>query len=356
MYLSGPFITFTTMNRRNKIFKPGRKNPLQEFLNKFKNSLIKDLKIKIFGLLFAIIMWIYIILGNSYTYTFSVPLNIVNISEEKTLKEPVPERIKAELTGQGSELLFLYLSPISGFRFELDIQAIQFFYTYDLHEYYQLHPEKIIFPRNTNISLNNILAPDSVRIQLDYFTSKKIPVIPNVFIDTEPGYIKSEALKLTPDSVLISGPKYYIDKTQKIYTDSLVTENTNLPVVQDLKLLLPENTTIKCSHKKATVYQKVEQIGEKIVKDIPVKIINTEENITLVPSPDMVSLKVSAALSHLTDLAPGDFEVIFDYKNSWKPGETYYQPKIIKPQQVVDIIEIIPERLDIRVVRERVSK
>ena len=295
-------------------------------------------------------------MGNQYTHEFAVPLNIVNIVDGKTLKEPVPKTIKAELSGKGSELFFLYLSTISGFRFELDLQTIQAYYTYNLHDYYQEHPEKLFFPRNMGIQFNNIISPDSVMVELDFTASKKIPVTPDIFIDTEAGYIKSEKLEVSPDSILVTGPRYYVRRLEEILTDNLYVTNVNLPVEQDLKLQFPKQSTLKFSHKKARVYQKVEQIGEKIIKDIPVNIINTDENLILHPSPEVVSLKVSAALSHLTRLKASDFEIKFDYKKSWQQGETYYRPEIIKPEHVVDIIEVIPERLNIRAVRERASK
>ena len=344
------------MNKRKKTYKSSSKNIFIDILVLIKNSFVRDFKIKLFGLFFAVIVWIYIVMGNQYTYVFSVPFKLVNIVDGKTLKEPIPAKIKAELTGKGSELFFLYLSTISGFRFELDLQNIKSYYTYNLHEYYQTHPEKLFFPRNMSIEFNKIIDPDSIEVELDFYDSRKIPVTPDIFIDTEAGYIKSEELLVSPDSILVTGPRYYVQRINEILTDSLYLENANLPIEQDLRFQFPKHSTLKFSNKKVKIYQKIEQIGEKIIKDIPVKIINADDNLNLLPSPEVVSLKVSAALSHLTKMKPTDFEIKFDYKKSWQQGETYYKPEIIKPEQVLDIIEVIPERLNIRAVRERASK
>ncbi len=321
-----------------------------------RKSFLNDLKVKIFALFFAIIIWIYTVLGNQYTHIFQVPLDIVNIVEGKTLKEPIPDKIEAEFTGKGSELVFLYLSPISGFKFLLDLQNIKYFYNFDLMDYYQRHPENIVLPRNMDITFNKVSHPDSIQVELDYESTRKIPIYPSVNIDTEPGYIKTGDLIIIPDSVFVTGPNFYVKQLSEITTDTLNREDVSLPINIDLKLNLPAQSTLNFSHNKVNIYQRVEQIGEKIIKDIPVQVKNKADNIDIQLAPEVISLKISAALSSLSELQANDFEIFFDYEKSWQAGENYYPPEIIKPAKVVDIIEIIPEHLDVRVRRERVNK
>ncbi len=356
MFLSGPFIIFTTMKSKKKPYKPGKKSNLVDVFYLIRKSLLNDLKIKIFALFFAIIIWIYTILGNQYTHPFQVPLDIINIVEGKTLKEPVPDKITAEFTGKGSELVFLYLAPISGFKFQLDLQNIKYFYDFDLMEYYQRYPENVVLPRNMNITFNKILQPDSIEVELDFESTRKIPIVPLVNIDTESGYIKIGDLVIIPDSLTVTGPNFYVKQLNQIYTDSLNRFEVSLPVNVDLPLNLPKLGTLDFSHNKVNIYQRVEQIGEKIIKDIPVQVKNRADNIDIQLSPEVISVKISAGLSSLSNITADDFEVIFDYKKSWQAGENYYQPEIVKPDAVIDIIEIIPEHLDVRVLRERVSK
>ena len=344
------------MMRRKKTYKSGRKNFIKDIFYFILNSLTKDFKIKLFGFFFAIILWIYTILGNQYTHLFHVPLEIINIMDGKTMKETVPEKIEAEFSGKGSDLVFLYLTTASGFKFKLDLLTIKYFFNFNLMDYYQDYPENIIIPRSLDIVFNKIVTPDSIVIELDNKEVKKIPIEANVFIETRPGYLKTEELKIVPDSILITGPNFYVKQISKVYTDSLIIDDANLSVGTDLKLRISDNPIIKYSRKKVSISQKVEQISEKIIKDIPVRIINKDETVNIQIIPDKISLKVSGGLSHLSKVKSEDFEIYFDYGNSWQAGETYYTPEIIKPKYVVDIIDIIPARLNVRVIRERVSK
>lgn len=356
MFLSSPFIIFTSMSRRKKTYKPGKKNIFLVFFVVLRNSFVKDFKVKLFALFFAIVFWIYTILGNPYTYTFQIPLEIKNVAEGKTLKESVPEKIEVEFTGRGSDLVFLFLSPASGLRLDLDLRTIRYFYNFNLMDYYQKHRENLVYPRNLDIAFNKIVSPDSVVIELDNEDSKTVPIKPMVFIDTEPGYIKSYPLEIQPKEIAITGPQFYLKQIDEVVTDSLVRDNVNLTMDSDLKLVMPENSTVNYAAKKVRIRQVVEQIGEKIIKDIPVQVINDDDAVKIEIIPDKISLKVSGALSHLTRLKEDDFNISFDYKKSWQSGESYYTPTIEKPEQVVDVIDVIPKRLNVRVIRERISK
>ncbi|MCK4824070.1 hypothetical protein KA005_50420, partial [bacterium] len=65
----------------------------------FKNWFMKNTRVKVGILLFVIIIWFFTILGNQYTYTIDTSLDIRNIEEGKTLKEKLPEKIKANFSG-----------------------------------------------------------------------------------------------------------------------------------------------------------------------------------------------------------------------------------------------------------------
>ncbi len=344
------------MKAGKNTYKPGNKRNFFNIVYLLKNSLTKNLKVKIFGLLFAIIVWIYTILGNQYTHIFNVPLEIKNIVDGKTLKEPVPEKLKAEFTGKGSDFVFLYLSTSSSFKFELDLQNINYFYNFNLQDYYRRHPEKVILPRNMNVKFNQVVEPDSVKVELDFVGGKDIPVQPNIKLETEAGYIKSEPMTVNPESVRVMGPNFYVRQMTTIQTDSFHIRKLDRSIEADIPLKIPPKTTLNFSHQKVKISQRVEQIGEKIIKDIPVEIINKPEHKSIELLPETISLKVSAGLSHLTKLTADDFTIRFDYQKEWIAGENYYKPKIIQPAGVVDIIEVIPERLNVRVIRERLSK
>ncbi len=337
-------------SNNNNFFLKLKINP---FFKDLKDWFLTDLKVKIFGLLLSIIIWLYIVLGNVYIHSLDVPLEIINIEAGKTLKEEIPKKVIAEFSGKGSNFIYLFLSSKSSFKFILDLQNIHWFYNFSLRQYFLNNPEKIILPRSSGLKFNKIVWPDSLLIELDKFESIKIPVRTKSNIETASGYVKTSPLIITPDSVVISGASTYVNQYKEIFIENFRSENTNTSVELIARLDLPEHSSLNVNYKKVKVFQRIEEISEKVISDIPVKIINGDKISEIELSPSKISLKVSAGIGVLQQLKPTDFEIFFDYQKSWDPSKTFYEPEIKTPDGVLDVLNVIPTRVNVRVFRER---
>jgi len=331
------------------------KTSLQNFRRTLKNWFGTNIGTKIGVLLIAAIIWVYTILGNNYTYTLEVPLEIINVAPDKTLKEQVPSEIEAEFSGKGVDFLYLFFSPKSVFKFVLDLQNIKWYYSFPLNQYYSNKPEKIVIPRTLNISFVKIVEPESLYVELDRFASQKIPVIPRLELQPAAGYIKIGAPQLRPDSVIISGPRSYVKKYDRIYTQQYTAKRLMKPVELELGLAVPEDANLDVSHSRVGINQEVDQIGEKIFTDIPVQVINKPQRSTVKVSPSTISLNVSAGVSILKTLTIKDFEVYFNFAERWESKQNTYEPEIKLPPGVIEIKGMMPEQIKVRVIRERSS-
>ncbi len=331
------------------------KTTIQNFRRTLKNWFGTNIGTKLGVLLIAAVIWVYTILGNNYTYTLEVPLEIINVAPDKTLKERVPPEIKAEFTGKGIDFLYLFFSPKSVFKFVLDLQNIKWYYSFPLNQYYSNKPEKIVTPRNLSISFIKIVEPESLYVELDRFASIKIPIIPRLDLQPAAGYIKIGPPQLHPDSVIISGPRSYVKKHDKIYTRKYTAKKLKKPVEIELALSIPRDTNLDLSHNTVKIYQEVDQIGEKIFTDIPVQVINVPRGLTVKVSPSSISLNVSAGVSVLKNLTMKDFEVYFNFADNWYSQKLAYKPEIKLPPGVIEVKDMMPEQIKVRVVRERTS-
>ncbi len=158
---------------------------------------------------------------------------------------------------------------------------------------------------------------------------------------------------ITPDSVVISGASTYVNQYKEIFIENFRSENTNTSVELTARLDLPEHSSLNANYKKVKVFQRIEEISEKVISDIPVKIINGDRISEIELSPSKISLKVSAGIGILQQLKPTDFEIFFDYEKSWNPSKTFYEPEIKTPDGVLDVLNVIPTRVNVRVFRER---
>jgi len=320
---------------------------------RFKNWFMKNTRVKVGILLFVIIIWFFTILGNQYTYTIDTSLDIRNIEEGKTLKEKLPDKIKANFSGRGVDLFYLLTTRKSSFKFVLDIETIRWFYDFNLNEYFNENPEKIIIPRNVNVTFNHIVYPESLRVELDRLDILKVPVRHRLDIKTAPGYILVNDPEIVPDSVILSGPRTYMKKYKEIITEEYVGINVISPVELDLGLEIPASDNINISTSKIHIYQAVEQIGEQSIANVPVRIVGVPGRTKVEISPSEITITVSSAVSQLTNIQPEDINVYFDFKKNWKYGENYYVPSVELPAGVISWSNLTPRRIEVRIVRER---
>ena len=308
-------------------------------------------KLAIFG--FTIILWFFIILGNRFTYTFRVPLEVHNIEEGKTLKQRLPSRIEASFSGRGIDLLYLMFSRRASFKLVVDLQNIRWFYNFPLNEYFQRNPEKIITPRVTNVSFSEVVSPDTLFVELDILTTKTVPVVADLQIEMAPGYLQAADLQVLPDSIILSGPRYYVSHYKRVVTEPIRLRNQSSDINREVSLKIAESENIILSHSRVRVIQPVEQIGEKSIPNVPVEIIGAEPGAQIESVPPQVSLRVVAGVSQLKQLQPNDFSVQFDYRQQWRKGQQYYTPVVRLPDYVIRLESMKPKQIEVRVYRER---
>ncbi|MCK4447368.1 MAG: hypothetical protein KAW56_09840 [Candidatus Marinimicrobia bacterium] len=340
-------------NKRSIKKKVHKKDLLSESGKILKGWFFTNTKIKVGIFIFALLIWFFTVLGKKYTYTFDVFLDVRNIVQGKTLKEKIPKRIRASFSGKGLDLFFLSMSAKSSFKFVLDLQSIRWFYDFQLNEYFSDNPEKIIIPRNADVEFSQIVWPDTVHVELDRFSEVKVPVISQLNIEVAPGYIVVDDPQLYPDSVIISGPRTYVRKYKKIITEEFSRTNLSTSLEVNLQLKASDSDNVTIFPSSIEVIQKVEQIGERTLDNIPIDIIGVPKDINVDLSPSSISLTVSSGVSLIKTLEPKDIKVFFDFSKSWKFGKSTYIPSVSLPKGVIEWSNMTPRKIEVRVVRER---
>jgi hypothetical protein len=101
------------------------------------------------------------------------------------------------------------------------------------------------------------------------------------------------------------------------------------------------------------VYQEIDiqEIGERIIVDIPVRVINKRETIRVFPSPQTVSLTVIGGVQRIAELNPDEIEVIIDF-NDWNRQVQFYEPSVNVPIDILMWRNLSPRSLELGVARE----
>ena len=299
----------------------------------------------------ATLLWLFVISGNQYSMLLDMPIEARNLNSQKTYLEEVPDYASVMIKGKGRDLFKSYLlQSFTDFKLVLDLDGISQEYEFILNDYFDKNPRKVVLPPSYNVSFVEVIYPNRIKISLDEIVEKKVPVITNIEKTSKDGHIQLGAISFIPDSITLTGPKIELDKILGVKTmlDTLL----NLSKFTIAKIgLLVDNRLIKYSAKEVEYTLNIQQISERIVVDIPVKVINKVKGIRVFPSPQTVSLTIIGGAIQISQIKSSDILVIVDFKD-WQLEKNFYSPDVSVPFDILSWTDLSPRTIEIGVARE----
>tara|TARA_B100001564_G_scaffold353727_1_gene363151 strand:+ start:2586 stop:3560 length:975 start_codon:yes stop_codon:yes gene_type:complete len=317
----------------------------------FLTSFFKNIAFPVGAFLLAMLLWLFVISGDQYTMMLDLPIEARNLNSQKTYLEEVPGYASVILKGKGRDLFKSYLlQNYTDFKLVLDLDGISQEYEFILNDYFEKNPRKVVIPPSYNVSFVEVVYPNRINIRLDEVMEKKVPVKSNIWSSVKDGYVQIGNIQFEPDSLNIIGPKVELDKINEVFTtsDTLLNLTKSNEGMIDL---ISQNRLIKHSLKNINYFLDVQQISERIIVDIPVKVINKVNGIRVFPSPQTVSLTVVGGVSQIADIKPVDILVIVDFQ-SWRLEKNFYAPKITIPFDILSWKDLSPRTIELGVARE----
>ena len=302
-----------------------------------------------FGL--ALLLWVFVVSENEYTLAMDLPIEARNLNVQKAHKEEVPQFASVRLKGTGRDLFkALILKKYAGFKLVLDLEGISQEYEFILNEYFEKYPQKVVLPSNYNISFVEIVHPNRIQISLDDYKVKTVSVLSNLIVIPTSGHIQVGNIKITPNQIQIAGPKEELALINHVETILDTVSGITIPL-QSLMEIESLGRLINYSHDAVMIKLNIQEIGERIIVDIPVNVINIKKNIRVFPSPQTISLTVVGGVQRIAKLNPEDIQIIIDF-NSWNRKIQFYEPIVIIPADVLEWRDISPRSLELGVARE----
>ena len=270
---------------------------------------------------------------------------------KKLTRKKFPPSASVRLRGTGRDLFKSFLlKNFGGFKLVLDLEGISKEYEFVLNDYFEKFPQKVVLPLNYNLSFVEVVYPNRIKISLDDYSSKSVPIISNLHIKPAPGFILVGNQIIKPEKIDIAGPKKelaLINHIETIYDtiSGLTSFYSGEIKTQSLGRL------IKYSTNSVEISLDIQNISERIIVDVPVIVVNIPEKIRVFPSPQTVSLTVIGGINQISNLNPTDIKVIVDF-NDWSHLKQFYEPKVSIPKNLLDWRDISPKNVEIGVARE----
>ncbi|MCH8304926.1 MAG: hypothetical protein IIB94_07315 [Candidatus Marinimicrobia bacterium] len=327
-------------------------NILINFFKRFSDNL----SIKISSLIIALTLWLFVVTGSEYVHVVKIPIRLRNLQQGRILANEIPEFAELRMRGTGRQFLNNQLTTaFADMGIMLEMGRIRFYYEFALEPYLKNYPDRLVMPRDFGLELVEIISPDTVKIKLDSYLEKVVPVRPRVTISTDPGYIQVGKTKTIPSEVTISGPSSLISEISESFTAEINFEARKNSVKETMDLNVSNKSLIKLEPAEVELTANIQSIGERTLEGIEVQVRNVPENLKAIVNPTTVSLDLQGGIAFLSGLTGGDIDATIDYATDWLENKRMYSLKIVVPEDVINWSGPNPSEVEVIVIRERIS-
>lgn len=196
------------------------------------------------------------------------------------------------------------------------------------------------FFENTKL---NILNPLFLEFKFSRLEEKVFTVVPQIEINLRAGYLIDSSLKVTPDSILVRGPKSILDTLNSIQSESIIADDLYENFRKKVSLRsIPE---IQLSESKVTVEVAVSRYTEKEFL-LNVEVINLPLGARVKLFPPKAKVRVTLPLSVLRTIKTSDFNLVVDYNNIFKDAEKKLDLIMIRRPSSVKKVILEPKKVN----------
>ncbi|MDE3058384.1 MAG: hypothetical protein KGJ59_10555, partial [Bacteroidota bacterium] len=296
----------------------------------------KRFHIIFFSTFFAILLWLSIVLTYDYQSIESVPLVLENMKPSRALAQPVPETVNMKVRGTGWQLIVLSFSPDK--KYVLDISGVSNRYSF-------LTNQDVMgrFAVPQGIRVVEVL-PETVTVVLDEKITKNISLIPTTLLDFREGYDIAGEMKLTPDSVEVTGARSRIEEIKEWHTAAV--QLSELRSAVNMRVAVPDSPYlgITVSPHSATLQFDVQLTAEKIFKGVTVVLNQVPENRAVVLLPPNIDVTIRGGVDQVAKIEHQNVSAYVDYRTILLDTTGAVQPTIVYPKEV-KVIGVNPPKV-----------
>lgn len=334
---------------KNPSERPGRMS-LQDNLHMKRGirllTINKRIIIFLFFLLLSILLWLLTVLNKDYNTILSYPVRYTRIPRELLLMNNATERLVLDIQARGFTLLRLKmqskLSPLALDVNSFSLQSVPGESPIVLYLVTDLIIDKLQQQLTSDIRIKSVV-PDTLVLLLTEKFTKKVPVILDIDLDFERQYMQVGKLKITPDSVTVSGPDKIVDTLHFVITKheklSGLKKNVNL----DLDLLPADK--LEYSSMEVVVSIPVEKFTEGSV-EVPIEVINIPDSLFLRAFPADVEITYRVGLSDFKKVNEHMFMAVLDYSAKESSIGNKLNVQLVKVPEFVQVTNFSPKSVE----------
>lgn len=292
------------------------KNFAKLIFNRFKN---RNVFVFLLFLIISASLWFLNYINKEHTTTIYFPFKFENLPNEASLSDENPSQLKITIRGHGYNLLREIVEQV---KFPIQFDAKSKTHSFALYNCpYQKDKKYVLtvdlIPIASRRLGNDIklieIFPDTLFFDFVPKYNKKVPVKYYGKVSLNPEYIFNGEVKLSPDSILISGLKNAIDTVSAVYCT--VPENKIIGDSKTVEAKLKEIKGVKFITSMILLNFPVEKYSEKSL-NINIVPINFPDDLEVKLIPSVVNVSFKVPLSLFESIQESNFEAIVDFEKN----------------------------------------
>lgn len=302
-------------------------------------------------LLIAIFVWFTVKMDNEYQEIIPVSLKFTSAPKSRVLVSASDTMIYVELNEKGSELLrYRYLNSHE----TLEVSTRNVILTH--------HPDKSTGYLLTTSLSNDIgyqhdlagkvvsISPDTIFFEFKKETFKKVPVSADIQVKTQKQFMIYGNVDYEPDSVIVRGPEDMLESISKATLGTIDRQDLDRTTQISLPVLLDKQYRfVSAIPEEVTVTIPVEKFTETVI-EVPVNVI-TDTSIQIRLFPDAVKIYCLVALKDYTQVTPGIFKAVADFRTVDIERENEIRIRIAEVPSTIRIVRIEPEKAEYIIIK-----
>lgn len=269
--------------------------------------LLKNIWLKVVAFGLAFLVWVHVATEKTYTYEFRLPITEIALGEDLALSTSPPESLVVNITGTGKQLLRqkwrddgirINASQYPAGRFTLNLNT----------------QNASLARQSAEVSLDEIIAPTSMRLEIDAQSSLELPIRPDVEAVADEGFAVGQKIELEPSTATLIGPRSKIQTIEAVATEHRKLGSLKNTVTVTLPLALPEGYGFRLEPDSVAVTVPVYPVKTRVFEDVPIMIFNAPVNLLPQIRPDRVRLEITGPPADIDELDMQALTVSVDYR------------------------------------------
>ena len=266
-----------------------------------------------FFLLVSAIFWFFNALSNEYIATINVPIQFVNLPENKLTAGKVINQVQVKVAANGYSFL-KYQSGFSKALINLQLHSIYKVSENNDKRFYLLTStikNEIANLLDGNSEIRSI-SPDSLIFELDEVINKRDPVTKNFTVNYRKQFMLKDEINMEPDSITIKGIKSKLDTIETVYTQEKTFNDVHDSL--DFSIDIEEVTGVELSANIVKCKVPVEEFAE-LSFVLPIDIINRPKAYSLKLFPSEAKVICTVGFSQYRQVFKQQFKFTVDYND-----------------------------------------